>query len=290
MIRLPNKQRNRTLPWMVMVSLLAHGVMVCAVLVISARWLPAPKPPEIRVPALKLVASKTMEPPPEPEKLLKTPTSEPEPVQALEQIAQIPAAALEQKIVQPKSLKREPKGQIKTAKNRREPKRVELPEEAPAVNTEKEQKPDKQDPEKQIEQRVAAIREKLQHKAAESPAVADDKSLQVNNQGRGSESTADQELGRWVEEVKHKVNENWTVMGFSRVTEDRSTLIGLTLTREGQLKTAYVDKSSGDEVFDGSAMKAVHQAIPFPQLSQEAVEKIGAEGGLAIMFTPRGIR
>ena len=274
---------------MVIASLLLHGVAICTVLVISARWMAPAKPVEIRVAPVKLVQATARElRAPVPEKEVKPPSTEQG--WPVEQAGSPSTAALEKASVETRTLGKRSKAQIKPAKRTREPKRVEVPREVPDKKPEKEQKPDKKDQEKQVEQSLAAIREKLSHQAAGPSANAEDKSPRTNSHTEDSESAPDQELTRWVEEVKQRVNSSWTVTGFSNVGEDKSTLIGVTLTPDGQFKTATVDKSSGDEVYDGSAMRAVQQATPFPQLSREAVERITSEGGLAIMFTPTGIR
>jgi TonB family protein len=51
-----------------------------------------------------------------------------------------------------------------------------------------------------------------------------------------------------------------------------------------------VNESSGDEVFDKSALRAVFQADPFPAVPTEVMGKIRKAGGLALRFTPKGMQ
>jgi TonB family protein len=68
------------------------------------------------------------------------------------------------------------------------------------------------------------------------------------------------------------------------------TVIGVKIADNGRLMDASVDKSSGDQVFDRSAMRAVFQAAPFPPIPSELKEKISKAGGLALRFTPKGMQ
>ena len=71
---------------------------------------------------------------------------------------------------------------------------------------------------------------------------------------------------------------------------ERVTIIGVKIADNGRLMDASVDESSGDQVFDRSAMRAVLQAAPFPPIPSELKEKISKAGGLAFRFTPKGVQ
>ncbi len=281
MIRLPSHQKDRALPWMVVLSVLFHAAVIGAVVVCSSRWLAKPKLAEVTVTPVKLAeVVSPVQPAPHIPKEIKAASVEPLEGPGVQEAPLPSPPRLKRESVRHKSLEKQSKARIKPLKRKRTPKQVELPEDKPPKKPEKNPDVEKENQEKLIEQRLAAIREKLQQRNAESRETADEK----------PSPATDQELARWMDEVKRKVNSHWTVMGLSRVSDEKSTLIGLSLTGTGQLQKAAIDRSSGDEVFDGSAMRAVYQAVPFPELSSEAVERITAAGGLALMFTPKGIR
>ncbi len=281
MIRLPSKQKDRALPWMVVLSVLFHAAVIGAVVFLSSRWLANPRPAEMTVTPVKL--AEIVSPVPVAQEMPKEiVTASAEPLQGpgvQEATLQSPVST-KQESVRHKSLENRSKARIKPLKRKRALKRVELPEDKPPKKPEEHPSVEKENQERQIEQKLAAIRENRERRQAEAPEPPNAK----------PSPAADEELARWIDEVKRKVNAHWTVMGLSRNSDEKSTLIGLSLTETGQLQKAAIDQTSGDEVFDGSAMRAVHQAVPFPELSSAAVERIAAAGGLALMFTPKGIR
>ncbi|MEW6351346.1 MAG: TonB family protein [Thermodesulfobacteriota bacterium] len=281
MIRLPSQHKDRALPWMVVLSVLFHAAVIGAVVVCSSRWLISPKPPQVTGTPVKLaeVVSPVLLPETMP-KEIKTASAEPVQGPVVQEAIPPAPARLKRDVVPRKSLEKPSKARIKPPTRKRAPKRVELAEEKPPKKPATDPVVEKEKQERLIEQRLAEIREKLDKGKAESRGAAN---------GKATPAT-DQELAAWIDDVKRRVNSHWTIMGLSRGSDGKSTLIGLSLTESGQLQKAAIDKSSGDEVFDGSAMRAVYQAVPFPELSAEALERITAAGGVALMFTPKGIR
>jgi TonB family protein len=71
---------------------------------------------------------------------------------------------------------------------------------------------------------------------------------------------------------------------------ERITIVGVRIADNGRLMDASVDESSGDQVFDRSAIRAVFQAAPFPPIPSELKEKISRAGGLALRFTSKGMQ
>jgi TonB family protein len=88
--------------------------------------------------------------------------------------------------------------------------------------------------------------------------------------------------------VKSRINSQWFLTG-DDPRKNKETIIGIQISDNGSLIKASVDKSSGDKVFDNSAMRAIHQAAPFPPLPSE-VKKIQESRGLGLRFTPRGMQ
>ncbi len=99
----------------------------------------------------------------------------------------------------------------------------------------------------------------------------------------------DQELLRWLDMVKSRINSNWSVLADNRAVS-RVTIIGVKLGHDGRVSDVAIDESSGDEAFDRSAIRAVLQATPLPPLTPETREKVLRAGGLALRFTPRGLQ
>ena len=71
---------------------------------------------------------------------------------------------------------------------------------------------------------------------------------------------------------------------------DKIAVIGVQIAEDGKLVDASIDSSSGDKLFDNSALRAIFHAAPFPPIPQEVTDKIRQSGGLALRFTPGGMQ
>ena len=145
-----------------------------------------------------------------------------------------------------------------------------------------------------LENRLAAIRDQVEKKKADTPSAstsgrAANPPTSAGTTAGGNVSAADEELMRWMDTVRNRINSRWSLLGDQRDLR-RVTIVGVRIADDGTLTDAAVDKSSGDEVFDQSAMRAVFQSSPFPTVPPHVRELIRREGGLALRFTPSGIQ
>lgn len=65
--------------------------------------------------------------------------------------------------------------------------------------------------------------------------------------------------------LKRKINENWSPPG-AGFAEAREVLVVFTILRDGSVRGAEVEQSSGDVFYDQAALRSVLRATPFPPL------------------------
>lgn len=162
-------------------------------------------------------------------------------------------------------------------------------QEQKTVTNKKEQPQKEPDNSKYLEKRLTELRSRVNDKKTESPATESATRSLAASPGRAGSSGADAELLRWFELVKNRVNTHWSLLG-DQTKPDRITVVGVQITDDGKLLDASIDSSSGDRLFDNSALRAVFHAAPFPPVPQDVSEKIKRSGGLALRFTPGGMQ
>jgi protein TonB len=69
--------------------------------------------------------------------------------------------------------------------------------------------------------------------------------------------------------VERKVRDNWITHGLDAVGQQQNPLVHFTISRDGQVTSMKLEKSSGNEELDRSALAAVREAQPFPQLPDD---------------------
>jgi len=183
---------------------------------------------------------------------------------------------------------------IITIKKRKRPlQRVETAKEPDKKKPQTETAKNKEDPQSFLEKRLAAIRQDVESKKTDAVPSPPSQGVVSQTSGRSDAkqegSSGDEQLIRWFDGVKTLINSHWSIFGDNRQLE-RVTVIGVRIADNGRLMDASVDESSGDQVFDRSAMRAVFQAAPFPPIPSEVKEKISRAGGLAFRFTPKGVQ
>jgi colicin import membrane protein len=251
------------------------------------------KPADAGVTRVKLVELKSG--PPEIEKV-QSDTASPGPVLQEKEPAQAEVKPNDEPIaretVKPLAPALAAREVIPLKKRNRTLQRVELPK--PRTSKQAEDKDAEKKPETRIEQRLAAIRQNVEsrrkdsqsHSAADAPQHSQTSTGSVRGQ-RGE--PGELELIRWLDQVRSQVNSHWSLLRDGQ-HQPTVTVIGVRISDEGHLIEASVEESSGDQVLDRSAMRAVHQAAPFPPIPPVVKEKIRTEGGLALRFTPGGIQ
>jgi len=284
---------------MVAVSALLHGLLILALVWFSWAAHSQPRPLREVVTRVTLVG-----PAPGPlvaEKLQRGPVREAE--QALPEpraISEIPRehAEPDRKLVRPKAAASPPVDRIPLVKRKRPPQRVEVTkkvEEKPTPpKTEVKPAKKKEDPQELLEQRLAALRRQVASRKADAASRTgggeyDGVAASGRQGARGANDMIDPELARWFEGVKGRINAHWSLPADGNPS-DHVAIVGVQIAENGRLVHAAIDASSGDELFDKSALRAVFQAAPFPSMSLEIKEKIRQAGGLSLRFTPRGMQ
>lgn len=291
------KPRHATSPHMLALSAGIHIVSL-TVLIVGAQYLSVrPKIPESGVTKVRLVESPAS-PGRVPEQLPQQTqeTLQPEPTTFPKEISRNSSPKADQlKTVFAKAAPVEPDIQMKkrrTKPERIEPKKKQIESKTkPDRSTNDQEK--KSDPNEFLEKRLAAIKKNVETRKTEKSDRIDDKGLETPA-GAGSRVSANGskgniEISQWFEAVRNRINSHWSVFGDEKLAP-KVTIISLQLSDQGDLIKASIDMSSGDRFFDGSAMRAIHQAAPFPPITSEVSAKIREAGGLALRFTPGGLQ
>ncbi len=169
------------------------------------------------------------------------------------------------------------------------PKRIETAREDTPKKRESKPHEKKEDPNDFLEKRLSQIRAEVQNKRKEGGSHKDASPPIGLKGGASASSVGSEDFVRWFEDVRGRINSHWSILADNRKMQ-RFAVIGVRLTDDGRLIDATVDETSGDPLFDKSAMRAVFLASPFPPVPQEIREKIKQAGGLALRFSPGGIQ
>jgi TonB family protein len=280
-------------PWGLLLSVCLHGLMFLVVISLSISLSKVNKPVEESISRVKLVAPQAYSPvvehiqqgPAEAPNVLPEALIEPE---SPEKVSEKPRATLEARVVAPQN-----RDVITVKKRKKPPRRVEAAKEPDKKKPQPETAKKKEDPRSFLEKRLAAIRQDVESKKTDAAprhsAQGDGSQTSAPHNGKQSGPSGDELLAQWFDGVKTRINAHWSILGDDRQLE-RVTIIGVRIADDGRLMDASVDESSGDQVFDRSAMRAVVQAAPFPPIPSEVEEKISKAGGLAFRFTPKGMQ
>jgi TonB family protein len=277
-------------PWMLAMSVGLHGLVVLLVVLLSVTAARRIKPDEV-ISRVKLVDAPAG--PALVEKIQQGPSKVfPPPHEEMEQTH--PAVMVVEPVreaLQPTAVARPEKAVIPLSKRKKPLQRVEA-KKKPEKKKEEEPPKKKESPESLLEKRLAAIRKDVDNRkndAAPAPSRAVGSQTDVASGSKEGGSVADEELVRWLELVRNRINSHWSVLGDQRSLQ-RVTVIAAKVAEDGRLLEASVRDSSGDTVFDTSALRAVFQANPFPQIPSAVMERIRKAGGLALRFTPGGMQ
>jgi len=291
------KHRRATSPRMLALSAGIHIVAI-AFLIVGAQYLNVrPKLSESRVTSVRLVESRPSKSD-APEQELKHTQETVQSLSTIEskEIPRDPSPRTEPlKTVFAKAEPVEPVIQIKKRKQKPEklePKKKEA-EAKPKPDKTRKEPEKKNNPNEFLEKRLAAIKKNMETKKSEQNRNSDDKGLETpagaGSRGSGNGASGDAQISQWFDAVRKRINSHWSVFADEQ-RAPKVTIISLQLSDEGQLINASIDISSGDRFFDSSAMRALHQAAPFPAMTAEVSAKIQAAGGLALRFTPGGLQ
>lgn len=72
----------------------------------------------------------------------------------------------------------------------------------------------------------------------------------------------------YLRQIQQKVSEQWRAPAAGGATSQRSVVL-FEILRDGRIKDPIVEQTSGDSLFDQSAIRAIVEASPFPPLPQD---------------------
>ena len=285
MIRILSKSPDAASPRMLLISAGLHAILLCAIILFSYS-ITRPTAPREVISGVKLVESNPG--PPVVQRTNSDPISAP---------AVLPQQKLEPKTATKDSFESvrqvlEPTA-ISGLKNQAIPLRKRKPaKHVPRKPEPKKAEKKKEDPKKYLENRIASIHKKVEDRksdASQQSTVTANPSALGRTGPKDGEAAAQEELRRWLEDVRNQINSRWSVFG-DRGQVIRPTEIGVKIDDSGRLIDAIVKQSSGNQVFDQSALRAVFQATPFPAIRPEVREEIRKAGGLALRFASGGMQ
>jgi len=277
-------------PWMLALSVALHGLAILAVILSVALFRQANPSNEVitsvrlvEAPAGNMMVEKSPQGPTKPE------TSAPSEELELTPVAAEPPEPVRHTVQAAASVPPE-KHAIPLKKRKKPLQRVEAPKQ-PEKKKEAEAPKKKESPENLLEKRLASIRKEIENRksdaSAKSSAAAQGKTGVQGTKDGGT--VYDEELALWLEGVRDRINSRWSILADQKKLR-RVTVIGVKVAESGRLVEATVNDSSGDDVFDASALRAVFQADPFPRVPSAVMERIRKAGGLALRFTPGGMQ
>lgn len=291
MIAAHSRAPDAASPWMLFVSVCLHGIFILAALWLSVSLRQQAKPQEELVSHVKLVETAGISGP-ELQKMEQEPAGMPDrfgPQPSIE-IAK-PDRDTEQprELVTARAMAPPSKESVVRLKKRKRPlKQVEAPKPAPENKKETPPEKKKEDPKSFLEKRLAAIKKEVENRKAD-PAAGTQGASSDKAGNRPGGGLSNEELLHWLDGLRKRINSNWSVFGDKRQVE-KVTVVAVKIADDGHLVSAAIEESSGDDVFDRSAMRAVHQASPFPPVPPDVRERIRKAGGLALRFTPGGMQ
>ena len=268
---------------MLAASLLLHGVLIGALIYFGYHGITKREEPQLKVTPVKIVA--VSEGVPDLQKLDPAPAAVPAP--AAEPVIKDagrtpPDSSARPDLIEAYTIKPKKQRRIRVKKRKRPIRTVEAPK--PKPEKEKPQPKDKkEDPRTHVEKQIAKFRERREAKLREQPAQTGLKAASTQDPAEEN-----RELLLWFGAIREQINDRWAVIR-GATTEKRVTVVGCEISQDGALLNATVIASSGYRLFDISALRAVHQAAPFPAIPPRVWERIRKEGGLELSFNSGGL-
>lgn len=118
-------------------------------------------------------------------------------------------------------------------------------------------------------ERVSKLKEEISSRSATpkaaAPALKPQASTAQNPAGGSAKADLERKYPAYYGVIRDKVQDNWI---YPEGLKDGaiSVIVSIKIARTGKLLDVSVEKSSGDQAFDASLLKAVKKAAPFPPL------------------------
>ena len=98
--------------------------------------------------------------------------------------------------------------------------------------------------------------------------------------GIGPNSPLGTRLGGYAELVRERIAQNWRTAGLDARTQAAPAMVGFTILRDGTVRSVQLLQSSGNPTIDDTALRAVYNSNPLPQLPPQV-----AESSISAQFT-----
>jgi TonB family protein len=243
------------------VSLTVHiGLIV--IIAFSRRILPPPvyyAPPSYTVDLVTIEQPKPVKKPtPVPSKAKAAPKPKPVPK---------PKPKVEEKIPIPETT-------TKKEEKKAPPEKKKIEEKVEPKKAEPKAPPKREFSEKEISSAIAGLKKKVTAKrSAEQKAIA--------ARGRVTSRLMEIKYKVYYNTIWEIIREAWTIPEGVQVKPDLETIIGIRINKGGKILDIDVEKSSGNDPFDNSAIRAIERSSPLPAFPGDEKElEVG------IRFTP----
>jgi len=238
------KKPQAASPWMLAASVGLHGLVILLAVVISATVARKFAPTDEQISRVKLVAAPAATaavekiPQHQSNVVLPLPSEELAPTSVALDAAEPPRETIEAHTTRTPA-----KDVIPLKKRKSSPQRVEVAKKP--EKKAKEEPPRKEvSSESHLEKRLASISQEVERRRKEASAQRQQGTTGSQEGG----TVIDEELVRWLEGVRSRINSHWSILGDQRNLR-KVTVIGVKIAESGRLLDASVNNSSGDDVF-----------------------------------------
>jgi protein TonB len=90
--------------------------------------------------------------------------------------------------------------------------------------------------------------------------------------GIGPDSPLGNRLGWYAELVRQRIAQNWRTNGLDSRSQSSPAVVSFHITRNGTVRSPQIVQSSGNPTIDNTALRAVYDANPLPQLPAQIAE------------------
>ncbi len=90
--------------------------------------------------------------------------------------------------------------------------------------------------------------------------------------GVGPNSPLGNRLGWYSELVRQRIAQNWLTNGLDARGQSQPAIVSFYIMRDGSIRTPQIVQSSGNPSIDNTALRAVYNASPLPQLPPQITE------------------
>ena len=186
----------------------------------------------------------------------------------------IDQAAIEREQMHKADLQRQREEEVRRQAEKKKAERLEVKRQADLKKRQEVERKRKQEEKKKKEAEVkrkaeAKQQEEIKRKAEEKKKkeveakrqAEEKKKREAEEAKRQLISSCSSALGALVGEIENKVHNNWAYAGDATGLE---VIISVKVTRDGEVASANEWRSSGDPIFDRSAVNALRKASPLP--------------------------